>query len=438
MDFNENEYNKKKSNKKSSKHDIKNKNDVLENYSMNSYERKHISSIKTRMDTIKNLLDNSNLEQINPLKNMDTSLDTDFFEGNNNTNNKHENKSCDTRIILGKKNQDFYKVIEKLNSKLEYIKSGAYGNTFKGIVYDKNGEETTCYGFKVVAYARGRGSIHDVNRPENAEINMLRLLSYFVIKNYTPHVVLPIGIFNTSIEPFVEEIGENIKKNEKYAAFLRNYEKGAYHNKVSVIMSEWANRGDLGMFLKKHYESLELIHWKCLFFQIISTLAKIQLKYPKFRHNDLKANNVLVSKVKNDNIISLYYIEGKVYNVPGIGYFLYLWDFDFACIPGVVENNKVYEEWTQKMNITSNQNRYYDLHYFFCTLVYKGFLPNLFKSKLVPSKVKEFIKYVIPKQYRPHKENKNVNEKCRLQVDVEHILPIDLLEHEFFNEFKKQ
>ena len=39
----------------------------------------------------------------------------------------------------------------------------------------------------------------NVKRPENAELLMLRLLSQFVKNKQTPHIVLPITTFNTSI-----------------------------------------------------------------------------------------------------------------------------------------------------------------------------------------------------------------------------------------------
>lgn len=420
-------------NKKNSKNKLTHS-DKETSYTINSAEIRHTSSIRERINNIKSLLDKSNLDNINPLDNVDSNADTDVFEG---VNEIKENKSFDSRVILGKKDQNFFKIINKLNSAIRYVKSGAYGNTFKGTIYDDDKNEISSYGLKVVAYTKKNGSIHNIYRPENAEINMLKLLSYFVIKDFTPHIVLPIGIFNTSIKPFIEDVEDDVKNSKKYREFIRNYSKGIFHNKVSVIISEWANRGDLGMFLKKHYENLELIHWKCIFFQIISTLAKIQLKYPSFRHNDLKANNILVSKVDNGSVISLYSIEGDVYCVPGFGYFVYLWDFDFACIPGVVENTKVYQEWSQEMNITSKQNRYYDLHYFFCSLVYKGFLPDLFKSKKVPIEVKKFIKYVVPDEYKPDHPSGYTNERCRLLKDEEYIIPIDLLKHKFFDVFKE-
>ena len=42
-----------------------------------------------------------------------------------------------------------------------------------------------------------------------------------------------------------------------------------------------------------------------ILFQIFSALAVIQTKYPGFRHNDMKANNVLIQKIESRNIIRI-------------------------------------------------------------------------------------------------------------------------------------
>jgi serine/threonine protein kinase len=400
-----------------------------------------VSTIQSRLLNIKKLMDDSNLQITNPLKNIDAVADTECFTGHKNNGDRNDSKSLDTRTVLGKKSLDFYKVINQLDSKLIYIKSGAYGNTFKGIVYDDDDEnEIMSFAVKVVAYPKkeGYGSLHNITRPENAEICMLKLLSYFVIKCHTPHVILPISIFDTNIKPFLTLQEDDVipSDNTKYTEFVKNYKEGLYYERVSVIISEWANRGDLGMFLKKNYKKLQLIHWQCIFFQIISTLAVIQYKYPAFRHNDLKANNILVSKVDSSNKKLFYKVNKKEYILPAIGYSIFLWDFDFACIPGVVENSKVYQEWTNKINITSRANRYYDVHYFFCTLIYKGFLPELMTDSCVPSEVKKFTNYVLPEEYRPGHPGNKVHKRCRLLVDDELYKPVDLLNHDFFKVFQ--
>jgi len=126
------------------------------------------------------------------------------------------------------------------------------------------------------------------------------------------------------------------------------------------------------------------------------------------------------------------------YNVPSIGYTIYLIDWDFAQIPNIVDNIKLHQEWTRKLNITSVQNRYYDIHYFFCSLICKGFLPEIMTDPIVPIEIKNFIDYVLPLDYRPQSKSGYVSDKCRLMVDTEYLLPIDILKHPLFNCLKKK
>jgi hypothetical protein len=395
-------------------------------------EKNNLSTIQHRLINIKKLMEESNLNSTNPLKNLDQYAETECFTGPKDK----ESKSQDTRTFLGKRTLNFYNVINKLEGQLVYIKSGAYGHTFKGVVADEDDNEKMSFAVKIVAYPKrdGYGTMHNITRPENAEICMLKTLSYFVLKGQTPHIILPISIFDTSIKPFLTLQTDNPDDtfvpvdNKNYKEFIKHYKQGKYYEKVSVVISEWANRGDLGMFLKKNYKKLQLIHWQCFFFQILSVLAIVQSKYPEFRHNDFKANNILISKTEMCNKRLLYKVNGKEYLLPSIGYCTYIWDFDFACIPDVVENSKVYQQWTNEMNITSKQNRYYDVHYFFCTLIYKGFLPELMSDPVVPQDVKNFINYVIPEKYRP------TNQTC--QEITKKILQDKNLSHDFKNNLK--
>ena len=92
--------------------------------------------------------------------------------------------------------------------------------------------------------------MYNITRPENAEICMLKLLSYFVIRCHTPHLILPICTFNTSIKPFLSLQDDDVvsKDNEKYTEFLENYKEGHYYETVSVVITEWANREILVCF----------------------------------------------------------------------------------------------------------------------------------------------------------------------------------------------
>ena len=79
---------------------------------------------------------------------------------------------------------------------------------------------------------------------------MIKLLSKFVIDKESPHVVLPICTFNTNIKKFIELTQDRISGIKKYDAFLQRYKDGDYYDIISVLISEWANYGDLLDFIK--------------------------------------------------------------------------------------------------------------------------------------------------------------------------------------------
>ena len=269
-------------------------------------KEKYPNLITERLSKINSLLSNSTVDRL-------------VYE------NDISYKNHDIRKLIPKKYFELKNVISQFGGKLLYIKSGSTGHTFKGINLDDDNKNTddNSYAIKVVAYPKKiyYGDMYDAKRPENAELLMIKLLSYFVIKNQSPHIILPITTFNTSIKPFIN-LKQSVDINEKnYNNFLQRYKEGDYYQNVSILISEWANEGDLLDFLRKKYQDLTLIDWTIIFFQIISVLAVIQNKYPFFRHNDMKANNLLVHKIQTskDNNKFKYKINGQTYIVPNIG-----------------------------------------------------------------------------------------------------------------------
>ena len=383
----------------------------------------NFNHIPFRLNSIKELLEGKQLQSMIELDTCDTEAFT------NNPNDK------DIRNIMNKKILDFNKTINQIGGKLLYIKSGTTGHTFKGVFPPHINNN---YAVKVVAYPKKEnyGDMHNAKRPENAELVMLKVLSYFVVNNQTPHIVLPIGTFNTGIKPFIGLKENNIVDNKKYDMFIARYKKKEYHDTVSILISEWANGGDLLDYLRNNYKTMTLRIWRVLLFQIISVLAVIQKKYPGFRHNDLKANNILIHniEVRNKNNKFKYKVNGKDYIVPNIGFQIKLWDFDFACIPDIVENSKVDADWTNKINVKSVKNRYYDLHYFFNTLTKKGFFPQFWEAPEINQKIKDFVKRVVPDEYN---SGKCIAERGRILIDKEYTIPDKILKTDpFFDKMR--
>lgn len=382
-------------------------------------KKKNYNLIPERLDEINKMLEGKHVESILDFK---SSSDTD------------QNKSEDIRELMPKKYLDFSKAIAELGGKLLYIKSGSTGHTFKGVYPPlENGspDPRKPYAVKVVAYPKKEnyGDMYNIKRPENAELMMIKLLSQFVKKSETPHIVLPIATFNTSIKPFLSLAKSNLVESKKFDQFLERYEKGEYYQNVSVLISEWANGGDLLDYLRKNYKDFKIRHWRTIFYQLLSVLAIIQAKYPGFRHNDLKANNILINLFDMSKKKYKYIINGQSYIVPNIGFHIKLWDYDFACIPGIVNNSKVEADWTKKINITPQQNRYYDIHYFFNTLTRKGFFPEFWTEPEIPQKVRDFVNRVVPDKY---KSGKLISEKGRILINDEYLTADEILKNDSF------
>jgi hypothetical protein len=100
----------------------------------------------------------------------------------------------------------------------------------------------------------------------------------------------------------------------------------------------------------------------------------------------------------------------------------------------VVENSKVSAEWTDRINIKPEQNKYYDVHYFFNTLTRKGFFNEFWTLEEVPKEVKEFVRRVVPEKYA---EGKYVSERGRILHNKEFVTPEILLTQDpFFNKMR--
>lgn len=405
---------------------------------MNKLNNKH--RVDNNYEMIKKIFNRKQIKLLIDSENTNTEAFFNTALNQNNDNDDNSISSNDTRSILNKETLNIWNFLKLINARLQYISSGSTGHFFKGTILDENKIIICSFAMKVSAYQKRKeyGSIYDISRPENAELNMIKALSYFTITKQTPHLILPIKTFYTSIEPFIQLLKRNYLIDEKgrYADFIKRYKEGKYENTVSILFSELASHGDFLEFVKKNYKVFTTVTWKVFFFQILSVLAIIQSKYPGFRHNDMKANNILVTLSNSTISSTTYNINNKKYNVPNIGFIIKLWDFDFACIPHLIRNKKVEEEWTKKINITTHKNKYYDIHYFFNTLIHRGFFPEIMTDKThINDEVRDFINRVVPDSYR----NSVANEKGRLQVNIEYTTPKILLENdEFFEIFREK
>jgi hypothetical protein len=414
--------------------DKKQNSDVFKTNSESSNSK--FLTIANRLKLIKSILE-------------DTSGDVKLLLDSNATPNdilKHSEHDCsqnskctDSKCILGKKRVGNIASVFISSIVLNYVKSGTSGHTFKGSVKNIDGEIVN-FAMKVVAYPINEkyGNIFDIRRPENAELAIAKVLGTIVTTGQTPHIILPIHTFNMKLSNFIKLTEDRIKKKKKgkkYMEFIIRCKKNEFNPIISVLIGEWANGGDLLDYLNNNYKTMKLIDWKVLFFQVISTLAIIQETFPAYRHNDLKPNNILMSlmEVKKGKF-NKYKIKEQNFIVYNRGFMIRICDFDFACIPGVVENAKVSAKWSDEINVKPIQNRYYDVHYFFNMLTSECFFPKILTSKRIPIEVREFIRKIVPEKYA---SGKNVAERGRILTNIEYVLPIDIIiKDDFFAEFR--
>lgn len=354
------------------------------------------------------------------------------------------NNVKDIRDIVNKKTINIPRYLLSLNCRIEYMCSGSTGHFYKIIQYDEHKNKICQFGMKLTMYNKTTltGSIYDSTRPENVEIRISKLLGQYVLNGEIPHIILPFNTFYTDIKPFIslQCSGDNANVNDpkgRYKRFIISAKQGMYAPIVSINFYEYANNGDFLNFLKQNYNKLTLLEWKVFMFQILSTLAVIQSHYPGFKHNDLKANNILIHKVKKTDKKIKYKICGKNFMTPNIGYMLKLCDFDFASIRDIkqnVINQKVETPWAKKNGITSEKNLYYDVHYFFNSLIKGGFVEQIMTDPAVPQEFVDFINRIVPPNLR---SSKYCNENGRLIQNIEFMSPQGILFSDaFFKSFK--
>lgn len=201
-------------------------------------------------------------------------------------------------------------------------------------------------------------------RSENVEPRLLEFLwKHLVETHVTPHLIAPLGGKHTIITGAT-------KNQQATDADMTN---------SLVYFMERATLGTLRSYLKqqKASEKFDLLV-RVLLFQVCYTLEAIYMRFPTFRHNDLKDDNIMLHTSSAQGYTE-YIIHGTRFAVPNVGVTVMISDFDFACISGYAfDNYKVIEqEWeTPSYNINTRRDHAAD---FVCLVTY---LRAQFSTKL--------------------------------------------------------
>lgn len=296
----------------------------------------------------------------------------------------------------------FNSVIKNICIHTTYTKTLPNNIYFNGILKNKANIEIKCI-------------FTTKNKNLDKYIEIIRFIRTFIVNKYTFHIVSPILFFYTSIYSYMKT-DKHIISNVEYTKILNNFNEMLYNPKVGVVIFEKLTNQTLLSYLK--INNLPIIYWKIILFQIISTLATIQSIFPTFRHNQLSCDNIMIYKTIDYELTSRYTIENINYSLPSIGYKILINNFDLVNIPGIIDNDDIYDDHPY---ILLHNNRYYDIHYF---------LDKLLKYNIkIPVEIMSFIDRILPIVYRGD----------RLMFNDEFIIPNDILLYDpLFYDFRNE
>ena len=197
----------------------------------------------------------------------------------------------------------------------------------------------------------------------NTEHKVNSLLTKLVSNNITPHICILYGATELIDSKNKELIQILVKK-------YKNKDKDSLIDMAKVLMTEWADLGDLTDYIKANHRKWSLETWRTLLFQMIAMIALIQEKYPTFRHNDLSMSNILLGSTRKQQLdeteLAGYYkynIGGKQYCVPDIGFRVLLADFDYSSLIEMdITHEKLNNRDTKSFGMVSDGNKSFDTH----------------------------------------------------------------------------
>lgn len=283
--------------------------------------------------------------------------------------------------MLHNKYVDIRTLFKLLGIKLAYRRSGETSHVFKTIDKNKN----TKFAVKIKPYEKN-SKCPVTNTSKSLNISGFK---------YIPHIMLPISTFRSDITNFTNIASKIInlddEKNITYKHFIERFNNNEFENNVSVSVYEWCDMGALLNYIKINYTKLTLRWWTSILFQLFYTLAIIHTKYPSFRHDDLKLNNILLKTTnlsKDTKTFYKYKIGNKSFVIPTIGLQIRL--NGFALYLPV--------EQKESLSGSDTNNKYCNIHNFFTELI-KNF-PEFYSQNSVPKEIVEFVDRVIPVNYR--------------------------------------
>ena len=194
--------------------------------------------------------------------------------------------------------------IEKYEDEYSFIRIGPINSTITIKLYQS--EETK----------------NDLTSEDNNGKTISFLLSDFVTKKQTKHILLPIFNIDLPVKrliPFLSKYPELEK--------IQN----ATNKILSVSITErFFKMMSLDEYLNKHQEKINSEFILSTIWQVVHTLAIIRQKYPDFNHNLLNTESIFVYIIENNTHESKYQYDNQEFTVPNNGINIKIGNFKLA------------------------------------------------------------------------------------------------------------
>jgi hypothetical protein len=291
-----------------------------------------------------------------------------------------------------KKNNDF-NYSEVLQGNIE--KNDIYNNRVHYKIKNKSYPYTLEIGFHNKKY-----NINDQKRPELYNMAMMYMCSEIVFEEKFNHFLLPIMCFDIKKDK-LEKIIPTLKKD-----FGKLYETDN-ENMYIIVTEHYFKMYTLKEYIYDNISTITSDDIKNILFQIYITLAKLNERFNKFRHNklNLDAIRLYIKLEPSDNI---YKIGGNQYKLSNNKVEIKITDFDYSYNSSdYLINNNPYIF----LNNLTIENPYYDINYI-TNLVYLYL--ELLKDKNeninnIIKELKNLFNEIIPEKYRINKIDKIEN-----------------------------
>jgi hypothetical protein len=191
-------------------------------------------------------------------------------------------------------------------------------------------------------------------------------LEYILLREFN------LNVLDTHISPHIAHYYGVSQVNNSAAAFdfLHLRKRQELRKNTIMLITKYMKDGDLFMWSNKNKEASVTV-WKCIIFQVLSTLWILQDKY-KFVHSDLAYTNVLVDTTDYTEDYYLYRINNKNFYIKNNNILPLLWDFESSCVYKKTKHcyfNELLPTLNHENDIPQQFDPFYDMHYFLQSLL---------------------------------------------------------------------